>query len=105
MYKHASSMVRASTQRVYMSKRNDMIRIEYGLFKGLQKLASKLPEEMSPKDAKALEKAQKGAQQRAEKFLAKSQKKMDAHAKKKLSRFTNYGLKIEFKALFTRHYL
>jgi hypothetical protein len=74
-----------------------MVRIEYGLFKGLQKLASKLPEEMNPKDAKALEKAQKGAQQRAEKFLAKSQKKMDAHAKKKLGRFTAYGLKIEFK--------
>ena len=100
MYKYASSMVRAlNSEGIYVRNRNDMIRVEYGLFKGLQKLASKLPEEMSPKDAEALEKAQKGAKERAKKFAEKTQKKMEAYAKKKLGRFTNYGLKIEYEGL------
>ena len=96
MYKHASTVRALNDGGIYIRNREDMIRVEYGLFKGLQKLASKLPEEMNPKDAETLEKAKDKAKANEKKFTEKKRKEFEAYSKKTLGRFINYGVKIEY---------
>ena len=97
MQRYASFVRALNNEGVYIRNRNDMIRVEYGLFKGLQKFASKLPKEMSPKDSEALEKAQKKAKANEKKFTESKQKELEAYTKKALGRFINYGVRIEYK--------
>ena len=97
MYKHASTVRALNDGGIYIRNREDMIRVEYGLFKGLQKLASKLPEEMSEEDSLMLEGARENARKNVSRFKAEAQKKMDSFAEKALEKYGAYGLKISFE--------
>ena len=81
---------------VYIRNRNDAIRFNYGLMKGLQKLASE-PESLSNKEREMLDEAKKKSKANLKKVLDKAKDKMDSYVERALSKYGAYGVSIEVR--------
>lgn len=71
-------MVRAlNSEGIYIQNRNDAIRFNYGLMKGLQKLASGT-QSLSNKEQEMLDNAKRDSKANLKKVLDKAKDKMDS---------------------------
>jgi hypothetical protein len=92
-----ASMVRAlNSEGIYIQNRNDAIRFNYGLMKGLQKLASGT-QSLSNKEQEMLDNAKRDSKANLKKVLDKAKDKMDSYVEKSLSKYGAYGVFIEVR--------